>query len=158
MEWTNGTAAQTTWHPDSACIACVVDAYLQTPSLRNIHHADRFLRQCVLDYGLCQSDDIRVFENVLVHYRSVRVNQTEDMVVSKSADSLFRFFLVQHRKKKVCEAPKLIHLECVVVTWRRVNSTRRPKEYVRLYETMFQRGIIDCNVTDHPVSALLLDR
>lgn len=152
----SGTIANATWHPDSACIACVVESYLQTPSLRNIHHADRFLRLCVQDYGMCGPNDVRLFEKLLVHYRSVRVNQTEAIVVSKSADGFFRFFLVQHRKQRVNESPKIMHLECVADTWRRVNSTRRTKEYVRLYETMFHRGMIDCNVAGHPLRALLL--
>jgi hypothetical protein len=151
----------TGWRPDAECVYYVVACYLQEHSLSHIRMADRFVRQCIQDFGLlpvqqhagstsCTS--WRIFDRLLESYSMLAaVNATDESKLIKRADELFRFFLVQHRNGRVvAEEPDEHHLGHLVRLWNRGNdgstaaNTTHEKvaEYYQLMRDLRKRGII----------------
>jgi hypothetical protein len=138
------------WQPDGETILCVVVAYLQenNMTLSNVMDADSFVRRCVGEYGR-QHDDRKatgantntqpypwpVFDRLLEAYASC--GAATDAEALLAADTLFRFFLVQHREGNVAEEPHNGHLKSILSKWKHhPNATGAQKslEYVRIVQ------------------------
>ena len=146
---------ETHWHPDAECVNFVIKAHLQEDtSLSHVYRADRFVRQCVKQFGLQKPSQpntdnnganprpSRIFERLLEAYGTVSENDQVKAV--QLADELFRFFLFQYRDGRVAtEVPDERHLQLLVRLWKR-NKSLRPEtiaEYHQLINDLHKRGI-----------------
>jgi hypothetical protein len=130
------------WHPDAACAAHVLDAYL--PSiigsmsnasllLSRVRKADYFLRQFVQQFHLQPYDgsdkcgintSCRVFERLFDAYNDAvllsfhdndEVSRINIHRIAQQADELFRFYFIQYRDGRVhTEKPSESHLQQLI--------------------------------------------
>jgi len=148
---------------DAGCVHCVVTAYLHeyTSTLINVQKADRFVRQCVREYGLHSTStnhtgsealharQWRVFDLLLAAYGNSTFNAMDQSKALRSADQLFQFFLVQHRDGRITsEEPDYQHLEHIIRHWKQCPRTEENSgsekctEYYELMKRLYERGII----------------
>lgn len=138
------------WRPDGEAVQLVVAAHLNEPNmtLSNVLDADSFVRRCARECCLrgCGVDSIDsqktadnpaypwpVFDALLAAYVSCGDDTAADTLLA--ADSLFRFFLVQHRNGNVAEEPHNDHLKSILLMWKHhpnATGVQKSLEYVRL--------------------------
>jgi hypothetical protein len=158
------------WRPDAEAVQLVVAAHLkeENMTLVNVLNADSFVRRCVRECclrgcGVDSLDSLKttgnptypwpVFDTILVAYVSYTA---ADALLA--ADSLFQFFLVQHRKGNVAEEPHNGHLKSILLKWKHhpnATGVQKSLEYVRLVQDLGRRGLIHSNPSIANIRELL---
>ena len=140
-----------TWMPDAETLYHIVQAYANEPgrSLSHVLEATEIVKRCATMYDLypCEAQQsIRLFDTLLATFDDYA--RTEPKAV-KTADDLFRFFVVQHRDGTCKEEPDRFHLGHILRHFNRqfkkqVLQKAAPKslEYFRLFRTLFHKKII----------------
>jgi hypothetical protein len=153
------------WRPDGEAVQLVVAAHLkeENMTLSNVLNADSFVRRCVrecylrgrgvdsIDSNQKTTDYLSyppwpIFDTLLATYISCGAATAADALLA--ADSLFQFFMVQHRKGNVAEEPHNGHLKSILLQWKQhpnATGVQKSLEYVRLVQDLGRRGLIHSN-------------